>query len=241
VAQASRARLLCAHRRWLRHEDLEDCYSQATLELLAQARRGTLRCSGRPHLRHILEQRFVSRVVDRRRALMGRSPRQATLDGALSLGGAGGRESEVVDARAQLRFDVRSLALAAGGLTPDQRLVLACQLMGMDRREFCERFGFSHEKYRKVAQRGRARLRILLAEMERRPTWRGESEQGAGTTYEPSPPTHRTFPQDAGGRTDGRPSGASFPRAGGRGQEISPLRLPAAGVAQPVAVSDARS
>jgi hypothetical protein len=30
--------------------------------------------------------------------------------------------------------------------------------------EFCRRFGWSHEKYRKVAQRGRAQLRRLLAE-----------------------------------------------------------------------------
>jgi hypothetical protein len=31
----------------------------------------------------------------------------------------------------------------------------------MGRGEFCERYGWSHEKYRKVAQRARARLRRL--------------------------------------------------------------------------------
>ena len=40
VAQARRAVLLRVHRHRLRKEDLEDCYSQATLELLAQARAG---------------------------------------------------------------------------------------------------------------------------------------------------------------------------------------------------------
>ena len=74
------------HRRWLSWEDLEDAYSQATVELVAQARRGQLRFSSRAHLRNMLELRFVSRVRDRRRALRGRSPVQATLDGALSLG-----------------------------------------------------------------------------------------------------------------------------------------------------------
>jgi DNA-directed RNA polymerase specialized sigma24 family protein len=190
VARASRRRLLSVHRRWLRHEDLEDCYSQATLELLAQARRGALSCTGRAHLRHILEQRFVSRIVDRRRALSGRSPRQATLDRALSLGSGGGPETDVVDARADverltmLRFDVRSLELSSHALTLDQRLVLACQLLGMSRHSFCARFGWSHEKYRKVAQRARARLRRLLEEMEERPASASKSEQGAGTAYE---------------------------------------------------------
>ena len=40
VAHAKREVLLRAYRHLLRREDLEDCYSQATLELLAYARRG---------------------------------------------------------------------------------------------------------------------------------------------------------------------------------------------------------
>jgi hypothetical protein len=40
VVQARRNVLLRVHRHWLRREDLEDCYSQATLELLAQAHAG---------------------------------------------------------------------------------------------------------------------------------------------------------------------------------------------------------
>jgi hypothetical protein len=35
----------------------------------------------------------------------------------------------------------------------------------MDSAEFCERFGWSSEKFRKVAQRARARLRALIATM----------------------------------------------------------------------------
>jgi hypothetical protein len=39
VAASRRDRLLRVHRRRLRFEDLEDCYSQATLELLLRSRR----------------------------------------------------------------------------------------------------------------------------------------------------------------------------------------------------------
>jgi DNA-directed RNA polymerase specialized sigma24 family protein len=166
VAQAARKLLLSVHRRWLAWEDLEDCYSQAIVELVAQARRGELRYSSRAHLRNMLELRFVSRVRDRRRALRGRSPVQVTLDGALLLG-----EVEIADTRADverrtmLRFDLRSLERAAQALSSDQRLVLACQIgLQMSTDEFCRRFGWSQEKHRKVAQRGRARLRRLLAE-----------------------------------------------------------------------------
>jgi DNA-directed RNA polymerase specialized sigma24 family protein len=171
VAHAARSRLLFFHRAWLRFEDLEDCYSQATVELVAQAARGELRCASRAHLRSMLELRFVSRVRDRRRALRGRSPAQAMLDGALALGAAGAAAAEVADPhadierRALLRCDLRSLQRAAQALSPDQRLVLACQVaLQMEAGEFCATFGWSQEKHRKVAQRARARLRRLMAE-----------------------------------------------------------------------------
>ena len=169
VAQARRAILLRAHRHRLRKEDLEDCYSQATLELLAQARgRDGVAFSTRVHMANVLEQRFVSRIHDRLRALRGRSPAQAVLDRALPLGdGANG--IEVADVRAEierlvmLRLDLRSLGRVIGELTPDQRLVLV-SLAGaeMECVEFCERHGWSKEKYRKVSQRARSRLRELL-------------------------------------------------------------------------------
>jgi hypothetical protein len=162
VACAKRDLLLRAHRHRLRREDLEDCFSQATLELVAYARRGGA-FTDRRHMGNALELRFLSRVRDRRRALGGRSPMQAALDSAISLGGAGDEELAIVDRRAEveqlamLRHDLRRLEQLARELTADQRLVLASQ------RDFCRCFEWSAEKYRKVAQRARARLRRLMA------------------------------------------------------------------------------
>jgi DNA-directed RNA polymerase specialized sigma24 family protein len=172
VAQARRELLLRAHRHRLSKEDLEDCYSQATLELLAQARgRGVVVAfSTRAHMANVLEQRFVSRIHDRRRALRGRSPVQAALNNALPLGDGGDGGIEVADVRAEierlvmLRTDLRSLGKVIHDLTHDQRLVLISSAdSGIDCAEFCRRHGWSKEKYRKVAQRARARLRELLA------------------------------------------------------------------------------
>lgn len=168
MAAARRAFLLRAHRFRLRHEDLEDCYGQATLELLKQAREGRSFASRR-HLASILEQRFVSRINDRRRAISGRSPMQAALEGALPLGAAPeDHQLQVADSRADLerlvllRNDLRRVQALALRLTEDQRLVLATQLAQLECAEFCRRYGWSREKYRKVAQRGRSRLRELL-------------------------------------------------------------------------------
>lgn len=203
MAQARRELLLGAHRHRLRREDLEDCYSQATLELLASARKGGV-FSTRAHAENVLEQRFLSRVYDRRRALTGRSPMQAALHTALSLGGAGEREVEIVDERADverlamLRFELGLLERVAPALSSDQRLVLACQVgLQMTRGEFCRRYGWSPEKYRKVAQRARLRLRRLLAEAAEARSFsagavppRGECRsRGQGPTYEKSSPT----------------------------------------------------
>ncbi len=78
---------------------------------------------------------------------------------------------EIADARADverrtiLRFELRSLQRAAHALSPDQRLVLACQIgLQMSAEEFCLTFGWSQDKHRKVAQRARTRLRRLLDE-----------------------------------------------------------------------------
>ncbi len=173
MASARREQLLRVHRFRLRREDLEDCFSQATLELILRARRDASFVDRR-HLANALEQRFLSRIHDRRRALAGRSPIQAALEGASSLGGAVETQIDVADMRADLehlaiiRQDLRQLVAAARHLSTDQRLVLASQIAQIPRAEACARFGWSEEKYRKVAQRGRARLRRLMA-----------SEQGA--------------------------------------------------------------
>ncbi|HEY2201944.1 MAG TPA: hypothetical protein VGH56_08645 [Solirubrobacteraceae bacterium] len=190
MAQARRELMLRAHRHRLRKEDLEDCYSQATLELLAQAQRGR-GFSTRAHMANVLEQRFVSRIHDRRRALRGRSPAQAALDGALSLGDCEGDvevadRSAGVDKLVMLRMDLRSLGKAVGDLTPDQRLVLRSRIdSGMDCAQFCHRFGWSKEKYRKVAQRARARLRELLASEEM--AWQGSEIRRAPSRDRSSP------------------------------------------------------
>lgn len=169
VATAKREVLLQANRYRLRREDLEDCFSQATLELVAHARRGGV-FADRSHLGNVLELRFMSRVRDRRRALGGRSPAQAALETSMSLGCAGTEEIAIVDRRAELerlvilREDLRRINSLARKLTPDQRLVLASQLGPQTAcGDFCAQFGWTPEKYRKVAQRARARLRRLMA------------------------------------------------------------------------------
>jgi hypothetical protein len=187
IARARRELLLRAHRHRLRREDLEDCYGQATLELLAQAQKGAT-FSTRQHLANVLEQRFLSRVHDRRRALGGRSPMQAALETAMSIGGAEEEQIEIADARAELeklvilRAELRRLGSLARELSPDQRLVLASQLDQVGRADFCRRYSWSPEKYRKVAQRARTRLRRLMAGEEPDvPPAAPLSEQGAGT------------------------------------------------------------
>jgi DNA-directed RNA polymerase specialized sigma24 family protein len=169
VATEKRELLLQINRYRLRREDLEDCFSQATLELVAHARRGGV-FANRAHLGNVLELRFRSRIRDRRRALAGRSPAQAALEAAVSLGGAGTEEMALVDRRAELeslvilRDDLRRVESLARMLTPDQRLVLASQLC-RERgcRDFCDQFGWTPEKYRKVAQRARTKLKSLMA------------------------------------------------------------------------------
>jgi hypothetical protein len=57
--------------------------------------------------------------------------------------------------------------------------VLAAQLAGMRRADFCSRFQWSEEKYRKVAQRARARLRQLMSVDDQSvPSGGPASEQG---------------------------------------------------------------
>jgi DNA-directed RNA polymerase specialized sigma24 family protein len=169
VSRAKRDVLLRAHRFRLRYEDLEDCYSQATLELLGHARRGAAFAS-RVHLARVLEQRFVSRIHDRRRAISGRSAIEAALEGAAPLASTPqDGQLDIADAHIGveqlviLRHELASIGALGAALSADQRLVLASQLHPQMRAgEFCRRHGWSPDKYRKVAQRGRARLRQLL-------------------------------------------------------------------------------
>ncbi len=171
VAVARRDRLLRVHRRRLRWEDLEDCYSQATLELVARAQRDPF--ASPEHIVNALEQKFSSRIDDRRRAIGGRSPIEMAMARALPVDGPEGGAGELEDRGAEVvrkvadRLEVSRLREVAAELTDDQRLVLACQIsLGMDCAEFCRRFGWSAEKFRKVAQRARGRLRALVAEYQ---------------------------------------------------------------------------
>lgn len=172
VALAKREVLLHVYRRRLRWEDLEDCFSQAMLELVARARRGA-EFDGPQHVANALEQKFVSRINDRHRAMGGRSGAESALAGALSVEEPGEGGHELVDRRSEVpdqveaRLELSRLREVASDLTADQRLVLACQVgLGMDCAEFCARFGWSAEKFRKVAQRGRAKLRVLVGEYQ---------------------------------------------------------------------------
>ena len=192
VARISRARrelLLRVHRHRLRREDLEDCYSQATLELVTYSRERTTFASA-AHLANVLEQRFVSRIHDRRRAITGRSPMQAALEVALPLNCLGEESFDVIDRRAELeqivlmRDDLRRVKRLAARLSPDQRLVLASQVGQIGRAEFCDCHGWTHEKYRKVAQRARARLARLMDADDDVPLSARVSEGQTGTTYE---------------------------------------------------------
>jgi hypothetical protein len=58
VALAKRGLLLRVHRHRLRREDLEDCYSQATLELVAHIKAGGS-FAGREHITNALAQDYV--------------------------------------------------------------------------------------------------------------------------------------------------------------------------------------
>ena len=91
--------MLRVHRHRLRREDLEDCYSQATLELVSHARARPV-FANRLHIANAVELRFLSRVRDRRRALGGRSPLQAAMEEATALADGGDGAIEVPDARA---------------------------------------------------------------------------------------------------------------------------------------------
>jgi DNA-directed RNA polymerase specialized sigma24 family protein len=194
VSHARRELLLRVHRFRLRREDLEDAYSQATFELLAQVRQGVSFTSPL-HIANALELRFLSRVHDRRRALGGRSPMQAALEDAVMLGNAAEAGVELVDRAANvealvlLRHELRTIGSLAKRLSPDQRLVLGSQLSGETCAELCARAGWSREKYRKAAQRARLRLRKLMQIAESCvPGAACASEEMPGPTYDHATP-----------------------------------------------------
>jgi DNA-directed RNA polymerase specialized sigma24 family protein len=149
VAISGWQRLLRIHHHRLKRADLEDCLGQATLELLAAAARGQ-RFADTDAIRAALDQRFQSRIIDRQRALGGRSPITASLYHATPLDAitdAVGTTAGDLLARVLEREQLARLASAFGQLTPDQRLVLRSQLNGQERpAQFCTHHGWSVEK-----------------------------------------------------------------------------------------------
>src|SRR3954452_8400201 len=94
VLLAKRDVLLRVYRDRLPHEDLEDCLGQAALELVARARADRLH--GEHHIANALEQKFVSRIIARQRAL-GRRPATITTDAGDGDGTAARGESPSFD------------------------------------------------------------------------------------------------------------------------------------------------
>jgi hypothetical protein len=83
VSALKRDVLLRVHRHRLGFEDLADRYSQATPGVGSRARTRARPFQGEAHVANALEQRFPSRIADRRRALSGRSPIAAVTQAAL--------------------------------------------------------------------------------------------------------------------------------------------------------------
>jgi hypothetical protein len=201
VAREHRELLLATYGRRLGREELEDCYSQATLELLARARRSLGDGAGNPfvcteHIANALEQRLCSRIQDRRRALGGRSPIEAAMARALPIAAcARNNWRSLVDQRADverialLREELARIARFSRELTRDQRLLLASQLSGQAPAACCAEHGWSLEKYRKVGQRARARLSRLLAADSAVPVAGGGRISTQGPAYEIHSPT----------------------------------------------------
>ena len=163
VAIGGWQRLLRIHHHRLKRADLEDCLSQATLELLAAAARGQ-RFADTDAIRAALDQRLQSRIIDRQRALGGRSPITASLHHAAPLDTITDTVGTTAgDPLARCPRAARREGLARDhqraqriNWTCDQRLVLHSQRDGQERpARFCARHGWSVEKYRKTAQRAR--------------------------------------------------------------------------------------
>lgn len=173
VALARRASLLRVHGRKLPEDDLEDCFSQATMELVSRARVRERAFESDAHIANALEQKLTSRIADRRRALEGRSAKESAFRAAL--GANQGIEEgppvieRVADPRpsvedqVQARLTLAQIQEVVRDLSEDQRTVLVCQDLGMSGEEVCARFDWSAAKFRKTAQRARAKVVALVA------------------------------------------------------------------------------
>lgn len=106
--------------------------------------------------------------------MRGRSGIEAAMAQALPVDGTqpGGADLEdraaAVERQVLARTELKVVREVMADLTRDQQLVLASQvLVDLEPADFCRRYGWSVEKYRKVAQRARGRLRSLVDEYDR--------------------------------------------------------------------------
>ena len=143
-------------------EDLEDALAQAVLELMVRVRRGA-RFDSAEHVANALRQKLDSRIVDRQRAIGGRSPIVRATATAASV--------EEVDNQLVAREDIvgniamheqlSELGRAMSTLPAAQRDALTCELAGVSPADARTTRGWSEENYRKLRQRARQRLRAL--------------------------------------------------------------------------------
>jgi len=94
---------------------------------------------------------------------------QAALRDAVPIEGLGDEKIAIADRQADvetlvmLRYELCRIEFLARELSPDQQFALACELsLETGCEEACRCCGWSPAKYRKVAQRARARLRLLM-------------------------------------------------------------------------------
>lgn len=165
VAAGKRAVLLGSYEGRLEREELEDCLSQATFELIRGVRAG--RCfEDAEHVANALELRFRSRIVDQYRA---RSARPAVV--ALDREGEEGFVLEDPAPRfergVEARVELARLRELVGELSADEQRVLALQAAGVSRGEICARLGWKLERYRSTARRATLKLSCLLAAADR--------------------------------------------------------------------------
>ena len=233
-AREARA-LLRAHRHRLRVQDLEDCLSQATLELVAQARAGARWAEHGPRGACARAALRLARARSPPRGV-GPQPDAGRAGEALALGAGEGLGARCPTSAPGPRsscccgMELRRLPRLARGLSPDQQLVLASQVsLQMECAEFCALTG---GRRRSTARWLSAPARACAgsANPSRVSRWGWGSEEESRDPPMTNSPPHRRVPWAAGGRLQARPHGAAHPRASGR--EPNPLlpRLPAARV-----------
>ncbi len=161
------ALLLRAHRRRLGREDLETvsamrCSSSSAAPASARSRARRTRPTRSSSVSCRASPTASARSVGSLRERMLRGATRVDDDAADEA-----REA-VADARADIvaqvlgRDELRRIEELFAQLSRDQRLLLAHELHGrLEAADFCRRMGWSEDKYRKVGQRARARLRAL--------------------------------------------------------------------------------